>query len=48
MHNLGESKDQTKPKKSTKSKKIIIGGIFSFLYFFFCFCMLLITMQRYQ
>ena len=28
MHNLGESKDQTKPKKSTKSRKIIIGGFF--------------------
>ena len=32
MHNLADSKDQTKPRKSTQSKKIIIGGFF---YFFF-------------
>ena len=47
MHNLGKSKDQTKPKKATKSKRSSSEGFFVFIFvLFFCFvCMLLQTMQ---
>jgi len=37
MHNSGESKDQTKPKKATKSIEIIIEEFFSFVFLSFLF-----------